>query len=448
MDYKNIFLVSIFLKLVLKIYIVVFVFQQTPPPLYKMYTIDKMASVHVSSKTRKQKLTQSQIKQQLATRIDKQTIFQDSKCLLPSNDFCMTLDIGASILVLCYMIDGTIVSMDSKDLLRRLRSRKHGNNLRVHGKDHFTCMAETSAIIAMLKSMCVGDTFDIKPMQIHAHMFDLWGQDIVAFNVAGNFYTVYPPSSINLDQLLKMNASGNEYYIDEKRANKLMSNIMETLKYLSEISHVHFQVSLKSIYYSVEHDRFYLGHWEHLRHTIGARKLFYKENSRLSGYERTDILRTNKSRSRHGLSITVGCMYNSPLQKPDLQTIFMNPYIKCLDDSVKEKYELLQCLSKKVANNGLHNANLKKSYYVNLIATTKDEYLADHLSANLMSCLDLYSFMVVIHGLIQTHGIVLPNKVVNIMERTLSPFHENPFVSFAEAYEIWKHGNVQVRSYK
>jgi hypothetical protein len=372
-------------------------------------------------------------------------MLRDTRCLLPANALCQSLEPGDGVVVKAYLLNGTFIEEDGATFLDRLRDRLSGNSFRPHRRTT-VFHAETMAIQAMASRACIGrQAFPLKPMELKTGWFGLGTpDDVVSFEVfrpgkrTALKYVVYPPDCISLHDILTTKV-GKDYLFDQTMLMPLLQ-VLDTLKELADIEHVHFQVSLDSIYYSPETRRFYLGHWEHLCHKLDARSLFYQEDASLEGRERTNVIRSKQS---HASKPRV-CLFVSPLDPPSLETIFINPYNRCLArlrdaDDKNVRNALFICVDALTKDPllGFQNGRQSTAFYKQLLDSTEKD-VADHVSAYLISNLDLYSFMMVLR-MVQTLAadIKLHPELAQLMSRTLDPYEVDPVKSFGEAYDAY-----------
>jgi len=198
------------------------------------------------------------------------------------------------------------------------------------------------------------------------------------------------------------------------------------------------QVSSDSIYYSEETERFYLCKWEHLRHRLDARMLFYKEDIDIVGYEKTNVIRDRYNQD-HSVSM---CKYASPLIPTD--TLQLHPYNQCLMDYMDApRKELNKCLADKNAD-AKHASKTTFSsasnIYKSLIhGAQSNENLADLLSANLLQCIDLYGLMKVVKLVMKNVATVRICKALeDLIGRVVDIHNKDPVIAFEDAYDSWK----------
>ena len=391
-------------------------------------------------------------------------LLQDSRCLLPSNELCAALDLESlnskhmskRMNAICYSVDGSKQKIKADVLLERLRTRTKGNCLRQH-TDYNTFSAELGALQAMLQSKCIGKAFAMKPMSLSNGWLGLWYDDFVGFEFDNKFYIVYPPNSYSLNQMLgnarypknlyKFNALGNDLILKPDHIPLLLRNITDTLKQLNNIEHVHFQVSLDSIYYSTELKVFYLGHWEQLRHKLTARSLFYNEpiiskKNDPDNNEQTNVFRkAHFSRSKNIDIADVQCIYNSRLQFNIIET-FMNPYIDCMmkyknNDALTSDITA-SCVKKHmnpIVKPYIKLGSRSNTFFEIITKGFSGSDILDNLSSCLLSSIDLYSFMISFIVIQEEKGLKLSKEFHELIMRTVSPFSSEPFISFEEAYE-------------
>ena len=404
-------------------------------------------------------------------------MLRDTRCFFPANKLCRALE--NHVIVRSYLLNGDVLEEDGTTFRDRLRWRMSTNSFRVH-KDESTFAAETNAIMMMASRACNGTAFPLQPMALSTKEWFGFGKtdDVVAFEVSrlsggqnltrktsksesnggALMFTVYPPDCVTLKSLLRLpttSAIGHEHRFTKRMIDPLMK-MMHTLNALSEVQGVHLNISLESIYYSFETKQFYLGHWEHLQSIQKAKELLAVEDAGLQGNNRTDAVRSHEigRSARYSKACELGELDARP---PKLEASSVNPYAQCLaihktksDDVIRDR--LFNCVDTIVGDSAI----LEEFKYEDDAAWMRTGHLlqdndygryADTLAAYLLPVLDLYSFMMVIRKVQKSQGIKLDQKTLDIMARTLSPHHSDPFLSFGDAYESYVDYEQYVKEY-